>query len=252
MLDMCDMHLQQLIKRGSTTWHIYQGRPPCLAIDFRFCQIWRKAFRAVLRERKFPPHYFHAKPPQSTWEHDLHNWVFMCSQFTGNWRMLSWFQLGDTCMQFSGRMWVPCGSVIGQLTKKGRLGTAWVHSGWCAVCTVHTLSTHQSALLWSAQPAHWRKRFQAADKVSTAFLRFSCACMQSCGLGVWETLATVQNNAHCVGLHWFAVFFHRVHRGVCPPEVEARKVLVCMAPLPTGNTPWCSSSWYQRWSRCWL
>ena len=59
--------------------------------------------------------------------------------------MLSWFQLGDTCMQFSGRMWVPCGSVIGQLTKKGRLGTAWVHSGWCAVCTVNTLSTHQSA-----------------------------------------------------------------------------------------------------------
>ena len=43
MLDMCDMHLQQLIKRGSTTWHIYQGWPPCLAIDFRFCQIWRKA-----------------------------------------------------------------------------------------------------------------------------------------------------------------------------------------------------------------
>ena len=49
--------------------------------------------------------------------------------------MLGWFQLEDTCMQFSGRMWVPCGSVIGQLTKKGRLGTAWVHSGWCAECT---------------------------------------------------------------------------------------------------------------------
>ena len=26
-----------------------------------------------LRERKFPPHNFHAKPPESTWEHDLHN-----------------------------------------------------------------------------------------------------------------------------------------------------------------------------------
>ena len=60
MLDMCDMHLQQLIKGGSTTWHIYQGWPPCLAIDFRFCQIWRKAFRAVKR-KEIPSTLFSCK-----------------------------------------------------------------------------------------------------------------------------------------------------------------------------------------------
>ena len=28
--------------------------------------------------------------------------------------------VGEACMQFSKRMWVPCGGVIGQLTRGGR------------------------------------------------------------------------------------------------------------------------------------